>query len=172
MARSIGRSGGTVVLAVLAATVSGCYRYVPANLADVRPAEDVRLVVAEDVAGRLTREFGPVVTPRLEGELSPMNGDSVAFALWVGQAYSGTAFSTVRQTIPLGRTDIIEVYRRRLSVPRTTMLALGITAGVAILVSRLSPGERDGQYTEEPGPAPEPDPPGRILLRLPLFSIR
>jgi hypothetical protein len=141
--------------------LNACFAYTPVETHVVRPEEQVRIVVSRDAAARLAQNFG-AVAPQLEGQLRPMGGDSLAFAMWVGSAYTGTEFGSAYQTLPLARSDIQQVYRRQFSAKRTTLFALGVTAAVAILVNRLTAGERN----LPDGPIEPPPPPPLEIIRI------
>jgi hypothetical protein len=137
-------------------TSAGCYSYKPSTTELVKPNEEIRVIVTDDALLRLNTQFG--VAAPLEGRLAPLRADTFGLEIWVGRGFSGSDFALARQTVPLIRTDILEVQRRQLSVKRTTYFTLGVLAVMTILVDRLGlvdlPWRDD---TEIPTP-PEPDP--------------
>jgi hypothetical protein len=150
-------------LLFLASLSSACFTYRPHSTDQVKPNDEIRLIVTDAAALRLTQQFG--VSPPFEGRLSPLGSDSFGLAVWVGRGFSGSDFATVRQTVPVFRSDILEVQRRQLSIKRSAYFTVGVIAAVTILVDRLGvidlpwPGE-----SEAPTP-PEPDPFRRRLRR-------
>jgi hypothetical protein len=150
-------------IAVLAAISSGCFVYRPYSTELAKPNEELRLIVTDGASLRLKQQFG-LNTP-LDGRLTPLNADTIGVLVWVGRDFSGSDFATIRQTVPVLRTDIVEVYRKRFSAQRTAYFTAGIIAVTAILVDRLGlvdlPWRDD---TETPTP-PEPDPFRRRTFR-------
>ena len=155
-------------LAFVAACAAGlpataCYSYKPSVAEIVKPNEEIRVIVTEATGLRINQQFG-LPTP-LEGWLSPISADTYGVAVWVGQAYVGSEFGKVRQTIPLARNEILQIQRKELSVKRTTYCTLGVVAIVAVVVDRLGlvdlPWRDD---TDTPLP-PEPDPFRRRVRR-------
>jgi hypothetical protein len=140
----------------MAATSSGCFAYRPYSAELAKPNEELRLIVTDGASLRLKQQFG-LATP-LDGRLTPLNADTFGVLVWVGRDFSGSDFATVRQTVPVLRSDIVEVYRKQFSAKRTVYFTAGMIAVTAILVDRLGlvdlPWRDD---TETPIP-PEPDP--------------
>ena len=150
-------------LLILASINGGCFTYRPHSTELVRPNEEIRVIVTDEAALRINQQFG--VSPPFEGRLSPLGSDSFGLAVWVGRGFSGSDFATVRQTVPVLRSDILEVHRRRLSIKRTAYFTAGVVAALTVLIDRLGvidlpwPGD-----SESPVP-PEPEPFRRRLWR-------
>jgi hypothetical protein len=135
---------------------SGCFTYRPYSADQAKPNEELRLIVTEGAALRLKQQFG--LTTPLEGRLSPLSADTFGLAVWVGRGFSGSDFATIRQTVPLVRSEIVEVHRKRLSVKRSAYFAAGIIAITSILVDRLGIIDIPGLGDSETPIPPEPDP--------------
>ena len=152
-----------ISIAVIAAISSGCFAYRPYSTELARPNEELRLIVTDGASLRLKQQFG-LDTP-LDGRLTPLSADTFGVLVWVGRDFSGSDFATIRQTVPVLRSDIVEVYRKQFSAKRTAYFTAGIIAVTSILVDRLGlvdlPWRDD---TDTPTP-PEPDPFRRRLWR-------
>jgi hypothetical protein len=78
--------------------------------------------------------------------------------VWIGRNYVGTSFENARQRLSLGRTEVLDVSRRQLSVSRTALVTTGVIAALGILASRIgfleNPNSPGGQI---PGDPPDPN---------------
>jgi hypothetical protein len=144
---------------------AACYQYVAIDPGSVQPNEEVRVRITEPAATRLVKEFG-AYTGLLEGQLALEGADSVSVVVAIGRAYQGMALENARQTLFLGRNEVVEVRRRQLSKGRTALATAGILAGFATLVAAVRQ-IGDDNVTDEP---PPPPPPGsvRALIRIPI----
>ena len=143
---------GAALLGV--APTTACYRYVATPLASVPPAEDVRVRLTPQGATRLAPIIG-VETTDLEGEVAP-RGDSLAVSVVVARTYRGMAFDSTRQAIVLGPGEVADVQRRQFSRSRTTLAALGVVVGFAVLVGTIKAIADPNPSAEEPLPPPPP----------------
>lgn len=144
--------------------LTGCFSFVSIDPRSAAPNEDVRVVLHENAAARIASEYGAGGS-RLMGRLTVVGTDSMLIAAWVGGEHAGTQFATARQTITLGRADVAEVQRRRLSGRKTALAAAALTGVAAVLLSRVVAGEPD---PGEDDPDPPLPPPAGMILRLPL----
>ncbi len=157
-----GRSHGPRVLlrmGTLAATLlasSGCYSYFAANPASLEKGEQIRVVLESSAADRLAPALQQ--TPRtVEGDFERLGPDSLALAVWIGAAYSGTPFQNTYQTVSISRGDFRQVQTRRISKWRTGISAAVVLAGFAWGTQRIfyNPGRTpppDGGGTTPPVP--------------------
>lgn len=157
--------GGSLAVAV---SGSGCFRYAPIPIESVRPGENVQVRLTDDAATRLVSQFG-AYSQRLEGPLAREGADSLSITLMVGREYNGMALEGVRQTLFLGRSEVVEVRRRELSRSRTALASAGALVVFALAVNAVTQmGDDNPDAGEEP---PPPPPPGlraaRIGVRLP-----
>jgi hypothetical protein len=157
--------GGSLAVAL---SGSGCFRYAPIPIESVRPGEDVQVRLTDAAAARLAGEFG-AYSQRLEGPLATEGRDSLSISLMVGREYNGMALEGVRQTLFLGRSEVVEVRRRELSRSRTAMAGAGALVVFALVVNAVTQmGDDNPTAGEQP---PPPPPPGlrtaRVGARLP-----
>ncbi len=154
---------GALLLAGLGG--SGCYRYVPIQPSAVRPNEEVRVLITDDAAARVVKEFG-TYAGELEGQLATAESDSIAVSVLIARAYRGVSLDNVRQTLFLSRSEVVEVRRRQISRGRTVLAAAGVLAAFGVLVNTVvqmgDPNPRDDD--------PPPPPPGvrSVLIRIPI----
>lgn len=130
---------------------SGCYTYTPVEYTAIRPQEDVQVRITEPAAKRLVKEFG-AYTGQLEGQFAFQGSDSASVSVAIGRAAGGIALESTRQTLFLGRTEIVEVRRRQLSRGRTAIAGAGVLAAFALAVRAVV-------QLGDPNPSPEEGPP-------------
>jgi hypothetical protein len=150
-------------LLFVTASTTACYRYAPVEPAAIRPNEEVRVVITDNAATRLLKEFGPL-TGSLEGQYAEQGADSVSVTLLIGRAYQGMALENTRQTLFLARSEVVEVRRRTMSRGRTAFATAGVLVGFALLVNSVvlsgDPNPNDGE------PPPPPPPTGSLGIRI------
>jgi hypothetical protein len=137
---------------------TACYRYAPVEPASVPPNEEVRVVVTDNAASRLFKEFG-AFSGSLDGHYAQQGSDSVSVSVLIGRVYSGVALESTRQTLFLARSEVVEVQRRVLSRGRTALATAGVLAGFALLVNSVV---QSGDPNPDDGEPPPPPPPGSI----------
>jgi hypothetical protein len=147
---------------MLGLALVGCYRYVPVDLASVRPAEYVRVEVTEQAAVRLVKDFGAYLR-ELEGQVAREGSDSVSVTVPVGRDYRGVALEGGRQTLFLGLQEVIGVRRREFSRNRTVAVSVGSLVVFGLIVAGVAQwGDPNSEVVEPP---PPPPPVGRIVFR-------
>lgn len=145
--------------------LTGCYRYVPTDLASIRPAENVRVRVTEPAAARLVREFGTYLT-ELEGQIVREGSDSVSLTVPIGRDYRGVALEGGRQVLWLGDSEVVGLRRREFSRTRTVLVSAGALVVFGLLVATVTQWGDPNSDVVEP---PPPPPPGGAILRIRIF---
>ncbi len=154
LARKVLRAGAGVLSIGLIAT--GCYRYVPVQLATVDPKEDVRVFVTDAAAARLSSTLGTYSTS-LDGRFAREAQDSVSVSVSVARMYRGQVMESGWQTMFLGRGEVVQVHRRELSRTRTVALGVGGVAMFALLANSVVQWlDPNPSSNEEPPPPPAP----------------
>ena len=164
------KAGWARAIAVVSiAIVSGaCHRYVAVPAAAVGPGEDVRIIVTEPAAARLSRDLG-LYTTSLEGQLRQEPYDSLSIAVPVTRAYQGRLLESGRQTLFLGRGEVVRVERRELSRSRSVAVGVGAVAVLALLVGAVVQwGDPNPSGEEPPPPPPAPSIGPRAVVRIPI----
>ena len=164
---ALGRQGwrsSAVSMLSIGLVASGCYKYVPVQVATVNPQEDVRVLVTESAAARLSRDLGTYTTS-LEGRVGQEAHDSVSVSVTVTRAYRGRQIESGRQTMFLGAGEVVEVHRRQLSRTRTVLAGVGVVAGFALLANSVVQW-MDPNPSSDEGPPPPPAP--SIGFRIPI----
>lgn len=117
---------------------AGCYRYVPADLAEVSPGRDVRLRVSPEETARFAAVIGPD-TRTLEGRVVELTDSELMVEVPVVSNQVGSRIQTLNQRLDLARTGISFVEIRELDRTKTT-IAVGGGAAIAgfILVKGLT----------------------------------
>jgi hypothetical protein len=147
----------------LAAAGTGCFTYARVPLEGVRAGENVQVRLTEAAGARLIDEFG-AFTQRLEGPLAREGADSLSISVMVGREYNGMALEGMRQSLFLGRSEVVEVRRRELSRSRTALAGVGALAVFALLINGVMQTSDDNPNTGEPPPPPPP--PGMRAARI------
>ena len=150
-------------LAIGAASLfaSGCFRYVPVELAAVPDGNDVRMYLTRQglaALDELPLESGPIVRGKL---ITQDNGD-VTLRVPVATRQTGFHSSMIGQDVRIPTGDIVQVERRQLDKLGTGLLiggAIGVTALVMTLIL-----DSHSETVVEPPPPEE--------IRVPLFTLR
>ncbi len=136
----------------MAVALTGCYRYVPAEIGAAPPGTDVQLLVTRDgteeaqVAGALTDG-----EPRVRGTVVAREDDVLLVRVPVAQRQDGFIVNRIDQAIRFPIDEIVSLQRRELN-PLTTSLAIGgIAVGVGAAIAVLG-NPLKGDSPEPPGP--------------------
>jgi hypothetical protein len=151
-------------LAAVALTVSGCFRYVPAELQAVPEGGSVRIYVTRAVVD----QFGEVLTdtqPVLRGTVVRRDESQLLLRIPVGTRQVGFHSEELGQELPIPAREIIRLESRELDRIGTGALAAGTLglAGLVIFVIMEAYGE------ETIGEECEGCVDMRVPLQLPLF---
>ena len=152
LARKAARARAVAVFSIAIGS-AGCHKYVPVQVATVDPQEDVRILVTESAAARLSRDLG-LYTTSLEGRLRQEEHDSVSISVPVTRIYRGRQMESGWQTLFLGRGEVVRVDRRELSRARTVAAGVGAVAVFALIVNTVVQWVDPNPSTEEPPPPP------------------
>ena len=170
--RALTRKAGwarAVAVFSIAMGSGGCHKYVPVQVATVDPQEDVRIVVTESAAARLSQDLG-LYTTSLQGRLRQEPPDSVSIAVPVTRVYQGRLVDSGRQVLFLGRSEVVRVDRRELSRTRTVAVGVGAVAVFGLIVNSVVQWLDPNPSGEEPPPPPPPAPSirSRGSVRIPI----
>ncbi len=158
------RHGAIAALAVVAASTSGCYTYLPAQVEPSPPVgEDVRLVVTRDGAV----DFAEVVdltnaaAPRIDGKLERAEQGSLMIRVPLpASEFQPGAFSDVGQLIRVPNDQILGIERREFDPVMSGIVVGGIVTGATLLLLRII----DAGGVDNPRDNPDPV----LQIRLPL----
>lgn len=160
--RRAARGRVRAALCILGLTLGGCYTYVPIDLASAQPAEYLRVEVTESAAVRLVKDFG-VYLKELEGEVKREGSDSVSVTVPVGRDYRGVSLEGGRQTLFLGRQEVVGVRRREFSRGRTVVASVGTLVAFGLIAAGVAQwGDPNSEVVEPP---PPPPPSGVFVFR-------
>jgi hypothetical protein len=121
-----------VVLAVVVSSASGCFRYIPTQVNEVPPGENVRLYVNRNVVESLG-EVSTMSEPVLRGQVVRRDETELFLRIPVATRQVGFHSEELGQDVNVRLSDIIAVERRRLDRIGTGALVAG-TAGAAAVV--------------------------------------
>lgn len=154
------RLASVVMLALL---LGGCYRYVPSQLSEISPEQDVRLRLGIEESSRLqdfTRDGGRAV----EGKILTQGADSLLVRVESMSELKGVRVQTLYQRVNVSRPAVIDVERRELDKGRTYLLTgAGVAVIAALTASRIAGGGSD--------PSPGGGDPNESR-RVPLLGVR
>ena len=123
------RAGLTLVLLL---TVSGCARWVPAQLGTVPPGTDVRLRLSEDGVARIEETTG-ASTAQVTGELLQWEPEVL---LSTALAPAGARVSPgLRQRLVVDPDDVLGIDVREVDRTRTGLLVGGVVAAAASAIT-------------------------------------
>jgi hypothetical protein len=136
---------------------AGCYRYAPAEPAGIVPEAEIRVTLNDQGYRTILPGSAEVGRRTVEGRLVELTADTLAISVWIGEAYRGTPFETTYQRVPIPRADVVLVENRRLSKPRTALLAAGVMAVIVTLIDQLDVVRIFGDGDPTPPDPPSPD---------------
>ena len=144
-----------MVLAIAAS--AACYNYAPVSLATLESKEAVRVRVTDGAALRLSKELG-AFSNEIDGQLAREGADSISLGVEIARAYRGTTIGTTTQVLFLGRSEVVEVRRRKFSPSRTVLLSAGTLVGFGLAAAGIAQlvdpnGPPDNSTTPPPPPA-------------------
>jgi len=143
----------------------GCYSYAPIEPAAAPAGADVRARITGAASDRIAPQLGTFDTRELVGNVVENASGSMLLQVPAG-AMSNVSASVVRleKRVSLVPSDLVSLERRKVDVPRTTLLAGAIAAGIAVGVHVALRGGGEG----DPGKSP-PDPPP--INRIPIWRL-
>ncbi len=158
---SHGMRPGWLVPLLLLLGVTGCFHYVPMNLDEVTPAQEVRVRVSLAEAERIEELLPRGGDPRVvEGRVAEILRETLYMDVAVATEVWGTRVESFNQRLDLPFAGILEVDRKELSRGRTAALVVG---GVALLGSFVAI-----KVIDSGGGGNPPDGPGPVENRIPI----
>lgn len=162
-----GRARNMAAALGAAALASGCYTYVPAQVATIPLGEGVRVYLSQSGVERL-RAIGadalPGLTDRpvLSGRLVRRDATEFSLQVPVGTRQAGFHQAQLDQQVTLPLSDLAQVEQRRVSRARTGLAVAAGTAALATVAVMIVSGARNPASNG----GPDPD-----NLRIPVFSV-
>jgi len=143
-------------VAVLPLVLAGCYKYVPADHAELAPATPVSVELSERGTVNLAPKIGPSVVV-VEGNITDASASSLTLALEnIRRRGESSVANWNGESITLSLDDIAQVKRRELSRSRTVAAStVLVAASVGIIVGIA---KATGQASGGGGPKPTPNP--------------
>jgi len=146
--------------------MAGCYSYTPITPAAAPAGSEVRARITGAASDRVAPLLHSLDTRVLIGSVVENNAGEMVLQVPLGAMPNVAETIVPLQTrIPLAAADLVSLERRKLDVPRTTILfggiAAGLAAGVAVAI-KAGGGAEPGRTPEEPPP----------IVRIPIWRIR
>ena len=143
--------------------LAGCYSYATIEPATTQPGTNVRARINAQTADQLEPLLG-METRLLVGTVIATAPDTMIIEVpTAASAPSGGAIVRLKQRVSVPRSGVLELESRTLNRGRTTIVAVGATAGVTALIV--------GGYILGPGKEKLPGEPGGPDLRLPIIRL-
>lgn len=133
----------------VAVFATGCYRYQPVTVADVREGQSVRVDLSAVAVDRVRR--GPAEEARVlsgfnvTGKVAKLTSDTLTLSVEHSMFDANARPLTINQDLHLLRTDVQGVMQRRLDRQRSTWT--GVALGSAIVASTIFAIQRGGRST-------------------------
>ncbi|MBT8404268.1 MAG: hypothetical protein KJP18_10440 [Gemmatimonadetes bacterium] len=151
--RATVRRASLPLIAVLLASTSGCYKYLPAQTDPAPPTgETVRLVVTREGATDLAAitDLNTSI-PRIEGRLESQEGGSFMVRVPQGAVENGV-FSDIGQVLRVPTSQILSVEIRKLDPVMTGLLVGAVGAGSTLLLLKIIDSVGGGVGRDNPDP--------------------
>ena len=141
-----------LVFAVMAWT-TGCYTYVPVDVAAVTAGTDVRARVKASAAEQLGPSLGLSDARVLSGAVVDLTPEGMTLKVESVRAGTLTAPEGLFQEILINRNDVLELESKRLDEGRTRLAVAAGVAGAAALAATILRGRSSGESAVNEPPA-------------------
>ena len=143
-------------VAVLPLVLAGCYKYVPADHAELAPATPVSVELSERGTVNLAPKIGQSVVV-VEGNITDASASSLTLALESVRRRGESAVANWNgESITLSSDDIAQVKRRELSRSRTFAASTALVAASVGIIVGIA--KATGEASGGGGPKPTPNP--------------
>ena len=141
--------------------LSGCYTYIPVELAALPADRELRVFLTRQALAAIPEDV-PTGATYVTGRLERRTADSILIQVPVSRRIEGGGALDLRQNVFLPLTEIVDVQYRELDRAKTTLtLAAGVGGAFALVLGIIS-----ASGTGEPDPLP-----GEGQIRVPVFSV-
>ena len=141
---------------VLPVVLAGCFKYVPADHAELAPATPVSVELSARGTTNLAPKIGENVVV-VEGNITDASASSLTLALQsVRRRGESSVANWNGESITLSSDDIGQIKRRELSRSRTLMASAAFAAASVGIVVGIAKGKGGASGTTGGGPPPPP----------------
>lgn len=144
-----------------AATLTGCYRYVPADLEATPPGTNVQLLITR--AGSEEAELAGAIDdgePRVRGTVVSREGDALLVRVPVARRQDGFIVNRIDQAVRFPIGEIVSMQRRELNGLATSLTIGAVAVGVGVAIAALGNPLK--------GDKADPPDPDEIILSFPI----
>lgn len=154
---------------LLVGVCAGCFRYTPASVSDVAPGETVRARVSREQARQFEGMAG-LQGRELVGRVVSTDPERLMLEVRAVALEQGNAGRTLNQRVAVPLSEVMDLELRTISVWKTTLVTVGITAAVGgLLALQLYSGENSPSRNDKnPPDALRRAPEIRVQIPLPL----
>jgi hypothetical protein len=145
-----------LIVALVLGMTSGCYRYVPTEVALVPPGQDVRLLVTRFGASQLAEvSSNGGQSGSINGKMQGVEGDAILISVPVGERREGFMTVNMTQTIRVPMGEVLDVDRRELDKVGTGFLVGAVAAAGTGIILGIIEAFGGANPIDEPGPIEE-----------------
>jgi len=132
---------------LLSCFATGCAVYVQSTLEEIEPGADVRVEVAPRAVGMMQEVTRSNTDRTVDGSLQGVTPDSVVLDLWrMDMMSSDPSFRPGHVRVPVTRSDVTNVWEKRLSPVRTGALLALLAGGVYLVLDAAFGGVGGGIF--------------------------
>jgi hypothetical protein len=165
------RTGPRLIVGAAALLLSGCFSYVPGELATLNPEREVRLELTRVGFAQLP-EIPNNPGPDISGRVVRQESNQLLLRVPVNIRMDGMVTGMVEQDVVIPAADIVRIEQRVFSRQRTGVVALGaIGTLIGVIAAFGSGGPPVGQPPEKPIDEEAGSGPSGMAVTLPLLSI-
>lgn len=159
MTRTVRRA---IALLCLPVSLSGCFRYVPTEIAAVPVGEPIEVHLSPSAQVQLSQRRGTRVDEVVRGTLAARRGNELLLRVPIAATREGFFRSDIEQELPVAEADVVAIGLRQFSPSRTALLVGSSVVGGVLIVTTIIAVARKGNAPPDPGP---------VEIRLPLVSF-
>jgi hypothetical protein len=127
----------------LAALLSGCFTYVPTQIASVPVGEQVQVHLTPRAQVELSQR-GRRVEETVRGTLAERRSGQLLLRVPIAAQQDGFRLSAIEQDLPVAEADVVGIDLRRFSGSRTALFVAGAAGGAALIVVTIIAAARRG----------------------------
>jgi hypothetical protein len=129
---------------MIGALLAGCYTYAPLDGPTPAAGSSVRARLAAPAARRLSPSLGNGDARVLTGVVVDAAPEALTLEVPTVPMGTATAQQGLFQRVNLGRADVLELERRTLDKPRTSLVVVAAAVGIGVVTAAIVHGQSTG----------------------------